>query len=141
MLPQNFEATGTAHLDGVSVLTASERDMRKVRGRKASMILQDPFTMLNPLMRVGRHLEEVLREQPAYRAMSRDERQAEIQRRLAEVGITDPTVARRYPFQLSRGMRQRIGIAATLATDPDLIIADEPTTALDAVTQQDLLKA
>ncbi|WP_456695400.1 dipeptide ABC transporter ATP-binding protein [Aeromicrobium sp. P5_D10] len=140
LLPPSFKATGTALLGGVSVLTASERDMRKVRGREASMILQDPFTMLNPLMRVGRHLEEVLREQPAYQAMSRGEREAEVQRRLAEVGITDPSVARRYPFQLSGGMRQRVGIAATLATDPELIIADEPTTALDAVTQQDLLK-
>ncbi|XBB66930.1 ABC transporter ATP-binding protein [Nocardioides sp. WV_118_6] len=141
LLPSGFTATGTAQLSGINVLTASERDMRKVvRGREASMILQDPFTMLNPLMRVGRHLEEVLREKPDYQAMSKPERQAEVQRRLEEVGITDPSVARRYPFQLSGGMRQRVGIAATLATDPAMIIADEPTTALDAVTQQEILE-
>jgi peptide/nickel transport system ATP-binding protein len=140
LLPPGFIATGVAQLDGIDVLTATERDMRQVRGRKASMILQDPFTMLNPLMRVGRHLEEVLRTKPQYRAMSKPERRAEVQRRLQEVGITDPSVARRYPFQLSGGMRQRVGIAATLATDPDLIVADEPTTALDAVTQKEILE-
>jgi len=139
LLPAGFETAGSVRLDGIDVLAASEQEMRGVRGRRASMILQDPFTMLNPLMRVGRHLEEVLRGKPEYRAMSRTERRAEVQRRLEEVGITDPTVARRYPFQLSGGMRQRVGIAATLATDPDLIIADEPTTALDAVTQQEIL--
>ncbi|MEU8205087.1 ABC transporter ATP-binding protein [Streptosporangium sp. NPDC049046] len=140
LLPAGFNTTGSAQLGGINVLTASERDMRRVRGRQASMILQDPFTMLNPLMRVGHHLEEVLREKPQYRAMSKAERRAEVQRRLEEVGITDPAVSRRYPFQLSGGMRQRVGIAATLATDPDMIIADEPTTALDTVTQQEILK-
>jgi peptide/nickel transport system ATP-binding protein len=101
-------------------------------------VLQDPFTMLNPLRRCGRHIDEMLRDGRGKRP-SRAARRAEAVRRLAEVGIADPGVVDRYPFQLSGGMRQRVGLAAALARDPELLIADEPSTALDVTTQHEIL--
>jgi peptide/nickel transport system ATP-binding protein len=102
------------------------------------MMLQDPFTMLNPLMKSGRHIAEMLADRPEFsqRAM----RRIEVMRRLAEVGITDPDVAERMPFQLSGGMSQRVALAAALARDPELLIADEPSTALDVTTQAEIIK-
>jgi peptide/nickel transport system ATP-binding protein len=94
--------------------------------------------MLNPLRRCGRHIDEMLTG-PDGKRLSRKARRAEAVRRLAEVGIHDPRVAERYPFELSGGMRQRVGIAAALARDPTVLIADEPSTALDVTTQAELL--
>ena len=94
--------------------------------------------MLSPLLRCGRHIDEALRDENG-RKLSKSARRAEAVRRLAEVGIHDPTVADRYPFELSGGMRQRVGIAAALARDPRILIADEPSTALDVTTQKEIL--
>ena len=102
------------------------------------MLMQDPFTMLNPLMRSGDHIDEMLRGRPEF--ASRAARAAEVKRRLAEVGIVDEDVARRMPFQLSGGMCQRVALAAALARDPELLIADEPSTALDVTTQAEIIK-
>lgn len=136
LLPDGIVARGSIELDGENVLDLTERGWREVRGRRIGMVMQDPFTMLNPVMKCGRIIEESLLPD---RQRSRSERRAEAIRRLAEVGISDATVVDRYPFQLSGGMRQRVAIAAALARDPQVLIADEPSTALDSGTQREVL--
>ncbi len=138
LLPDGLRAQGQVRYEDENLLDLPERDLEKIRGSGIGLVLQDPFTMLNPLIRCGKHIEETLRLRPGPKA-ARHALQAEVLRRLAEVGISDPGVAEQYPFQLSGGMRQRVGIAATLARDPRIIIADEPTTALDVTTQRDIL--
>jgi peptide/nickel transport system ATP-binding protein len=124
-------------LGGESLLTASERRMRQIRGRRAAMVMQDPKYSLNPVMKVGHQIEE------AYRVHGRASR-AEARRRtmamLEAVKIRDPeTVYHLYPHQVSGGMGQRIMIAMMLIPEPDLLIADEPTSALDVTVQLQVL--
>ena len=138
LLPNGVGATGSIRYDGVELTALAEREMRAMRGRRISMLLQDPFTMMNPLMKCGKHIEEMLRGNPVCKG--RAAMKAEVVRRLAEVGIADPDVAERMPFQLSGGMCQRVAIAAALARDPELLIADEPSTALDVTTQAEIIK-
>ena len=138
LLPPNVEATGEILYRGRQILGIPERELRDVRGKQIGLVLQDPFTMLSPLRRCGRHIDELLRD-PQGGRLSRAERRNEAVRRLREVGIDDPSVVDRYPFELSGGMRQRVGLAAALARDPDVLIADEPSTALDVTTQQEIL--
>jgi peptide/nickel transport system ATP-binding protein len=137
LLPPGVFATGRVFFRGRDLLDLSERAMAGVRGSGISMMLQDPFTMLNPLLRCGAHIDESLADR---RRLSKSERRAEVKRRLAEVGIDGDEVAGRYPFQLSGGMRQRVALAAALARDPELLIADEPSTALDVTTQAEILE-
>jgi peptide/nickel transport system ATP-binding protein len=129
LLPPGVTASGRVRLGDRELLGLPESALRKLRGRDISLIFQDPYTLLNPVLRVGRQITETLKE-----------RGGEASRRLAEVGITDPEVVRSYPFQLSGGMRQRVGIAAALASDPAILIADEPSTALDVTTQKEILR-
>ncbi len=136
LLPAELHAEGSATYDGAELIGASDRALRSVRGTRISLLLQDPFTMLNPLQTAGAHVAESL--SPDTRRDRRTVRD-EIGRRLAEVGL-GPEVAERYPFQLSGGMRQRVALAAALARDPELLIADEPTTALDVTTQDEVLR-
>jgi peptide/nickel transport system ATP-binding protein len=139
LLPTGVEATaGEILLDGQDVLAMSDREAARLRGNRISMIFQDPFTMLNPVLRCSGHLEEVLRNRA--NPLSKNDARQEARARLAEVGILDPSAAERYPFQLSGGMRQRVGLAAALAGDPELLIADEPSTALDVTTQAEILE-
>ena len=137
LLPKDVSARGEVLFGGRDLMRLREAELRRIRGRAISLMFQDPFTMLNPLLKCGRHIEEVL-EQNRLQG-SRRGRSAEVQRRLSEVGITDPDVARRFPFQLSGGMCQRVALAAALAQDPELLIADEPSTALDVTTQAEVL--
>jgi peptide/nickel transport system ATP-binding protein len=128
LLPAGLRATGSVTFRGRELLGARERAWREVRGTEIALLLQDPFTMLNPLMRVGRQIDET--------APARGQAAA----RLAEVGIREAHVADRYPFQLSGGMRQRVGLASALASDPTVLVADEPSTALDVTTQREILR-
>jgi peptide/nickel transport system ATP-binding protein len=135
LLPKGVDASGVVRFDGRDLLTLTDRELRSVRGDRVSMLFQDPLTMLNPLMRAGSVIDETLRA-PQRRGGARS---AEIRRRLAEVGIDDASVARRMPFQLSGGMCQRVAIAVALARDPELLIADEPSTALDVATKTEIM--
>ena len=138
LLPTGVHAEGEVIYRGGNILTMAERQLRQLRGSELAMIFQDPFTMLNPLMRCGAQIVELITDERG-RSLSRQARRDEAIRRLAEVGITDPAVADAYPFELSGGMRQRVGIAAAIARDPQVLIADEPSTALDVTTQREIL--
>ncbi|MDX6629736.1 MAG: peptide/nickel transport system ATP-binding protein ddpF [Gaiellales bacterium] len=138
LLPDGVLAQGAVRYGGRNLLELPERALAQLRGREIGLIMQDPFTMLSPLLRCGRHIDEALRDENG-RKLGKAARRAEAVRRLAEVGIHDPSVADRFPFELSGGMRQRVGIAAALARDPRILIADEPSTALDVTTQKEIL--
>lgn len=133
LLPGGLEASGDVRFEGEPIDPSGRSAAH--RGRGIALLLQDPFTMLNPTMTAGAHIAETL----VAAGHSRDDVADEVRRRLAEVGITDPSVSDRYPFELSGGMSQRVALAAALANDPRLLVADEPTTALDATTQRDVL--
>jgi len=129
---------GRILLDGTDLSALPERDMRKVRGRRISMIFQEPMTSLNPVLTIGDQIGEVLQQ---HHGMQGGRRRGRVLELLDAVGI--PDVARRareYPHQLSGGMKQRVMIAIALAGEPDLLIADEPTTALDVTIQAQVLE-
>jgi oligopeptide/dipeptide ABC transporter ATP-binding protein len=131
-------AEGSVRFDGRDVLALSARELRVFRANDVGMIYQDPFNSLNPVSRIGHQLTETLR---ANRGLGKAEAKAEAAALLERVGIPDPP--RRllaYPHELSGGMRQRVMIALATASRPRLLIADEPTTALDVTTQAQILE-
>ena len=128
---------GQILFDGTDITAASEKEMRKLRGNRISMIFQDPMTSLSPVARVGKQISEVIRlHNPD---MSRKEVDEKLDEILTMVGIP-PERKVEYPHQFSGGMKQRIMIAIAIACSPDLLIADEPTTALDVTIQAQVIK-
>ena len=138
LLPSTASTSGVVEVDGHDVLGASESAMDAKRGNVVSMVFQEPMTALNPSMKVGKQVAEAILN---HRGVSQAEAHARAVALLEKVGIPDPAVkARNYPHQLSGGQRQRVVIAIALACEPRLIIADEPTTALDVTVQAEILE-
>ncbi len=134
--PAKIES-GTVRFDGRDLLELSQEEMRQVRGNRLAMIFQEPMTSLNPVFRIGAQIEEVLQVHTDMDADARHKRVIEL---LDLVGIPAPERrSRDYPHQLSGGMRQRVMIAIALACNPEVLIADEPTTALDVTIQAQIL--
>ena len=122
---------------GKDLVKASEKEMQKIRGNEISMIFQEPMTSLNPIIKCGKQIAESLR---LHRGMKKKEAMEEAVRMMRAVGIANPEVrAHEYPHQMSGGMRQRVMIAMALACQPQILIADEPTTALDVTIQAQIL--
>ena len=136
LLSETAQVSGSIRLDGQELVGLAERDYRKLRGSKMSMIFQEPMTALDPTMRVGRQIAEVIALHD-----QRAGKRSTVVEELTRVGFTQPErVADSYPHQLSGGQRQRALIAMAIINKPELVICDEPTTALDVIVQRQILQ-
>ena len=136
--PAASHPSGRIHFKGKDVLEASEDELRRIRGNDITMIFQEPMTSLNPLHTIERQISEVLL---LHKGMSGEASRKRVIELLTQVGIHDPEKRLgAYPHQLSGGQRQRVMIAMALANEPELLIADEPTTALDVTVQAQILE-
>lgn len=142
LLPTNIRASGSITLAGRPVIDASEHQLNLLRGSAAAVVFQEPLTALDPLMRIGRQIAEPLRRRAAREGqrLSGTELDAAVLAMMGDVALPDPErIPRAYPHEISGGQRQRVAIAMALACKPSLLIADEPTTALDVTTQAEIL--
>ena len=136
--PEARVTSGEILLDGVNLVTRTQAELNRIRGTKMSMIFQEPMSALNPVMRVGRQIAEGPQVNLGFSRAKAAERALELMRR---VGIPDPERRfRAYPHEFSGGMRQRVMIAIALSCDPEIILCDEPTTALDVTIQDQILR-
>ncbi len=137
-MPPARIANGSIDLDGFDVVAASEKQMQAVRGKDVSMIFQDPMTCMNPTIQVGKQIVEAI---TLHKKLSKQEAQEEAIRCLKQVNIPNPEErSKQYPHEYSGGMRQRAMIAMALSCNPKLLIADEPTTALDVTIQAQIME-
>ncbi len=137
LVPGAGRVTGSVRLNGEQVVGAPDSRLQRLRGDRVAMVFQDPMTALNPQLRIGLQLTEVLAWHRSLKGARARERATEM---LASVGLAEPALLlERYPHELSGGMRQRVMIAMALLCEPDLLLADEPTTALDVTVQAQVL--
>jgi oligopeptide/dipeptide ABC transporter ATP-binding protein len=138
LLPKTAQVTGSAMIRGQELIGMPAKSVRSVRGRRIAMIFQDPLSALNPVHRVGNQIAEMI---GAHQKISNDQANARAVELLDLVGIPQPKRrARQYPHEFSGGMRQRAMIAMAIANDPEVLVADEPTTALDVTVQAQILE-
>ena len=138
LLPKSARISGSAMVGETELVGASSKIMREVRGRRVAMIFQDPLSALNPTHRIGDQIVEMIRAHNKVSSRIAMSRAVEL---LGDVGIPQPSDrARQYPHEFSGGMRQRVMIAMAIANDPEVLIADEPTTALDVTVQAQILE-
>ena len=138
LLPKSAKITGSAKIEDTELVGATTKSMRSIRGQRVSMIFQDPLSALNPVHRVGDQIVEMIR---SHQDVSKKSAAASAVDLLGTVGIPQPKQrADQYPHEFSGGMRQRVMIAMAIANDPQVLIADEPTTALDVTVQAQILE-
>ncbi|MFF2846405.1 ATP-binding cassette domain-containing protein [Streptomyces sp. NPDC058001] len=137
LLPDGMTAQGSVELAGTQIVGAGEKQLARVRGRDAAIVFQEPLTALDPLMRVGRQIAEPLARRRGLKGNALKRAVAEA---LDQVRLPEPDrIVRAFPHEISGGQRQRVALAMALACDPKLLIADEPTTALDVTVQAEML--
>lgn len=137
LLPRGVQASGSVRVDGQEIIGATQRHLQAVRGAKVAMVFQDPSTALDPLTRVGAFIAEPLKRHQGLRGSALE---AAVRASLEEVALpSDARIVRAFPHELSGGQRQRVAIAAALACRPRVLLADEPTTALDVTVQAGVL--